>query len=91
MARDRKRHANDKGTPMASPIAVSDGMGEVPEQTFSASELRIYSCLQTIAILLEKNPAYLPIFLRLEKELEIEQEKRKSIERARRYLPNPPH
>lgn len=76
---------------MASPVAVSDGMGEFPEQTISTSELRIYSCLQTIAILLEENPAYLPIFLRLEKELKIEQEKRKSIERARRYLANPPH
>ena len=91
MARDRKRHANDKGTPMAPPVAVSDGMNELPEQTLSANELRIYSCLQTIAILLEENPAYLPIFLRLEKELEIEQEKRRSIERARRYLANPPH
>lgn len=91
MARDRKRHANDKGTPIASSVAVSDDMDELPEQTFSANELRIFSCLQTIAVLLEKNPAYLPIFQRLEKELEIEQEKRNSIERARRYLANPPH
>jgi len=47
---------------------------------------RIRSCLQTVAILLETNHAYLPIFLRLEQELEAEQSKQDAIARSRTYL-----
>lgn len=48
---------------------------------------RIQSCLQTIALLVESNHAYLPIFLRLEQELEAEQKIRDTIERSKKYLP----
>lgn len=48
---------------------------------------RIQSCLQTIALLVETNHAYLPIFLRLEQELEAEQKIRDTIERSKKYLP----
>lgn len=48
---------------------------------------RIQSCLQTIALLLETNHAYLPVFLRLEEELEAEQKIRDTIERSKKYLP----
>ncbi|AML51693.1 hypothetical protein RC74_10845 [Falsihalocynthiibacter arcticus] len=76
------------------PVAAAVSSGGSPyevDQTLSQTQLRIMSCLQVIAMLLEKNDAYLPIFLRLEKELEIEKAKRDTIERARRYLPRLPH
>lgn len=47
---------------------------------------RIRSCLQTVAALLETNPAYLPVFLRLEQELETEQLKQDAIARSKTYL-----
>ena len=52
----------------------------------SQNLVRIRSCLQTVAALLETNHVYLPIFLRLEKELEAEQLKQDAISRARKYL-----
>lgn len=48
--------------------------------------LRIRSCVQTVAILLETNHAYLPIFLRLEQELKAEQARQDAIARSRTYL-----
>jgi hypothetical protein len=51
---------------------------------------RITSCLQTVAILLETNHAYLPIFLRLEAELKDEQLKQDAITRSKIYLPRMP-
>lgn len=92
MARDQKTHASDKEVVGVPSVAVSSGGSPYEiDQTLSQTQLRIMSCLQIIAILLEKNDAYLPIFLRLEKELEIEKAKRDTIERARRYLPRLPH
>ncbi|SFL02495.1 hypothetical protein [Celeribacter marinus] len=91
MARDQKTHASDKEVPVVPPGAVSFGASPCKVDQSLSQHLRIMSCLQAIAILLEKNDAYLPIFLRLEKELEIEQAKRDTIERARRYLPRQPH
>ncbi|WP_156477450.1 hypothetical protein [Falsihalocynthiibacter arcticus] len=94
MARDQKRHASDKEVAGVPPVAAAVSSGGSPyevDQTLSQTQLRIMSCLQVIAMLLEKNDAYLPIFLRLEKELEIEKAKRDTIERARRYLPRLPH
>ena len=41
-----------------------------PQSPQSRKLARIRSCLQTVATLLEANHAYLPIFLRLEHELE---------------------
>jgi recombinational DNA repair protein RecT len=50
---------------------------------------RIQSCLETVAALLQTSRVYLPIFLRLEQELEIEKTKSAALARARSYLPNP--
>lgn len=107
MARDRKRHAQDREVPTA-PFATatvfsgrSSGemfeaicLGKVHNQarkeTAQTQKLeRIQSCLETVAILLQTSHAYLPIFLRLEQELEIERTKSDALARARSYLPNP--
>ncbi|MCV2894515.1 hypothetical protein [Lentibacter sp. XHP0401] len=88
MARDRKRHASDKKVPPAPPVAVVVSPDALTSSLFDAKHQRIQSCLQTVAILLETNDAYLPIFLRLERELEAEQRKRDTIARARKYLPH---
>lgn len=47
---------------------------------------RIRSSLRTVAILLETNHAYLPLFLRLEEELLAEQSKQDAIARSKKYL-----
>lgn len=74
------------------PVAVSFGASPCKaDQPLSQTQLRIMSCLQIIVILLEKNDAYLQIFLRLEKELEIEKTKRDTIKRVHQYLPCRPH
>lgn len=58
------------------------------QQTRHAENLRrIRSCLQTVAVLLETNHAYLPIFLRLEEELAAEQLKQDALSRSKTYLP----
>lgn len=57
-----------------------------PHKPQSQKLARIRSCLQTVAILLETNHAYLPIFLRLEQELEAEQARQDAIARSRTYL-----
>lgn len=57
------------------------------DEAISPTLLRIRSCLQTVALLLETNHEYLPIFLRLEQELEAEQKNNAAIERSRKYLP----
>lgn len=49
---------------------------------------RIKDALKTVAILLEKNPAYLPLFLRLEAELKTNAELQETFERARRLAGN---
>ncbi|WP_299416230.1 hypothetical protein [uncultured Sulfitobacter sp.] len=49
---------------------------------------RIRSSLRTVAILLEANHAYLPLFLRLEQELIAEQSKHDAIARSKKYLPH---
>jgi hypothetical protein len=48
--------------------------------------LRIRSCMQTVAALMETNHVYLPIFLRLEEELKKELLEQDAIARARKYL-----
>ena len=48
--------------------------------------VRIRSSLRTVAILLETNHVYLPLFLRLEEELLAEQSKHDAIARSRKYL-----
>ncbi|MCZ4354666.1 hypothetical protein O4H61_19330 [Roseovarius aestuarii] len=49
---------------------------------------RIKDALTTLAILLEKNTAYLPLFLKLEAELKANAEVQKTLERARRLRGN---
>jgi hypothetical protein len=45
--------------------------------------------METVALLLEADTAYLPIFLRLEHELEAAQADQDALERSRSYLPGP--
>ena len=89
MARDRTRHAQDKEVLKAPSVAPTSAL--LPYCLDCQKETkrqRILACLKTVAILLEKDEAYLPIFLRLERELEAESEKQEIIARARKYLPN---
>ena len=88
MARDRTRYAYDKGVPAAPPVGMLSGLAPSRPDPPTTTQLRILACLQTVAILLESNDAYLPIFLRLERELEAEAAKQEIIARARTYLPN---
>lgn len=46
---------------------------------------RIKSCLQTVAELVEHDEAYLPIFLRLEAELQAATNRQAALERAKSY------
>ena len=89
MARDRKRHANVREVQSIPPV---DAVSALPPHRLDCQKEtkhhRILACLQIIATLLEKDEAYLPIYLRLERELEAESEKQEIIARARKYLPN---
>jgi hypothetical protein len=106
MARDQKRHAQDREVPTA-PLAAALVFFEPPrgeifeaiflgkvynqarkEATQTQKLERIQSCLETVAVLLQTSHVYLPIFLRLEQELEIEKTKSAALARARSYLPN---
>lgn len=107
MARDQKRHAQDREVPTA-PLAAATVFSVPPhgeifeaiclgkvhnqareEATQTKKLERIQSCLETVAVLLQTSHVYLPIFLRLEQELEIEKTKSAALARARSYLPNP--
>jgi hypothetical protein len=49
-------------------------------------EQRIAKALRIVAALLEKDEAYLPIFLRLEAELEALEKRKAALSRARTYI-----
>lgn len=53
----------------------------------SALEDRLRRALQTVALLVVDDPAFLPVFERLERELAALQSQSAAIERAKRYLP----
>lgn len=50
-------------------------------------EARIVKALGTVAQLVVDDPAYVPVFERLEQELDNIQSRNDAIERARKYLP----
>lgn len=60
-------------------------MASPPEP--SALEDRLRRALQTVAQLVVDDPAFLPVFERLERELAKLQSQSAAIERAKRYLP----
>jgi hypothetical protein len=72
-------------TPIRLPLLKATLL-PAPHSPKSRKLARIRSCLQTVATLLEANHAYLPIFLRLEQELEAERLKQEAIARSRKYL-----
>jgi hypothetical protein len=71
-----------------TPIRLSRLKVTKPPARHSQELARIRSCLRTVATLLETNHAYLPIFLRLEQELEAERLTQDAIARSRKYLSN---
>lgn len=107
MARDQKRHAQDREVPTALRAAANVFSEPLHGEIFKAICLgkvhnqarkeatqtqkleRIQSCLETVAVLLQTSHVYLPIFLRLEQELEIEKAKSDALARARSYLSPP--
>lgn len=95
MARDQKRHAQDVEVslaPLATAMPPNDPIPVVhAARSTDASQhlLRIRRCMETVALLLEADTAYLPIFLRLEHELEAAQADQDALERSRSYLPGP--
>lgn len=95
MARDRTRHSQGRGVAAAtSDRAMSSGGPAVRGQSGTDSAVsrqiqRILSCMETVAMLLETDEAFLPIFIRLERELEAAQAAQDALERSRAYLPCP--
>jgi hypothetical protein len=65
--------------------ATPRNMSSPPEP--SALEDRLRRALQTVAQLVVGDPAFLPVFERLERELAKLQSQSAAIERAKRYLP----
>lgn len=63
---------------------VSKGLGALKSQK-SRDLDRVKSCLQTVAELVEHDEAYLPIFLRLEAELQAATNRQEALERAKSY------
>ncbi len=49
-------------------------------------EIRIRESLSILAVLLEEDDVYLPIFLRLEKELQTVRDQQDALTRARSYI-----
>ncbi len=65
MARDRERHASVK---VVAPSAWAAQTGAGRNSTLK----RLESALKTVAVLVTRDPVYIPIFERLERELEAE-------------------
>jgi hypothetical protein len=95
MARDWEGHACDEPALIAPPAAAMPPNEPVAaahaRRSTDASQhlVRIRRCIETVALLLAADPAYLPIFLRLERELKAAQADQDALERSRYYLPGP--